>query len=238
MVKKVIFWGVVFVLILLLVWVVFLGESELPIDDPVDEEGLDEEIDEEVEEEVIVEEEEEIEEEELFEGNYTYVGLDNTTFEFEAIKKEGLFIVFHYFTMDMEVGSFTAALRNGPNDVEDILMEDVKGDISSKGYVYIVQDPGLAEESGSGSLIAANQLALNIGTYLGIDYSLRYNVDGYSSNPTVTCDDVTEDVAVVEYRLGETSIYSDDGCIILQAETKDDFYRVSDKFVMHLARVF
>ena len=185
-----------------------------------------------------------------FEGNYTYVGLDNATFEFEAKLKEGTNVIFHYVTLDRYDNKkkvhdyFTVVLRNSPYEVEDIPMEDVKEHmydwIYTKDYTYIVQDPFLADQTDQGSVTASYQLGLNIGIagLLKTNTYLRYNVDGYSDNPSYDCSYVDENSAVIEYRLGEIGIYSEDGCIILQGNNKEEIYEVTDKFVMHLGEIF
>ena len=237
--KNLFFWSVFIALIILVFVVVFLDYEEESIqfvenisDDfnPIGD---------------INESDEGEEYEEVFEGEYNYTNTNQDIFYFEAKKKEGITVVFHYFTLERYAGGHaTVVLRNSPFSVEIIPMEEVKYDMYNfevpKSETFIVQDPFLIEQSERGSLIASNQLGLNIGTKgcLGTDISFKYNKEGHTDDFIVTCDDVEEDVAVIEYRMGKTSIYSEDGCIILQAENKEDFYKVTDKFVMHLGGVF
>ena len=62
---------------------------------------------------------------------------------------------------------------------------------------------------------------------------------GADDLPIITCNDVRDHQGVILLKIGENNrIYSDNGCIILEAKSNKDLIRVSDRLILDILGVF
>lgn len=189
-------------------------------------------------------------------SNYVYNGVTGD-FSFEVVENDGLkqhILTVYAFESDRKEHEKIIPLRYGPREMNDIIVEkdidnlllmDLEKE-SLKDILYITQDPLLIEESKRESLVASLELMKVIGNYsFGV-----YKIPTYLSYtyldekvqqklPVVTCKDVTDNKAILLIKKGNSNrIYSDKGCVIIEAVSNKDLIRVADRLILDLLGVF
>ena len=137
-------------------------------------------------------------------------------------------------------------LRNSPFDLEDVPLEDVKdiilveSDNNKNDYIYITQNNNMVNLTDGGSTIAAYEIGLvtGIGRVYGIYTDLASTEENNNGLKVVTCDNVPENVGIIELRFGEPRIYAEGECVIVQGNDKDSIISSAEKLIMHLIGVF
>lgn len=142
--------------------------------------------------------------------------------------------------------------RYSPEQVEDVPFDDVRDKIikDNTTIIYLSHDPDFIVESEKYSVLS--QLEINRVTGCDVTGVCLF---GFPTKNAVTkeredytkvgifeknCDDANAKEPVIILQFGEKNrIYEQKPyCIILEAETKEDLLKVSDKFIMHLVGIF
>ncbi|MEK6861588.1 MAG: hypothetical protein AABY07_06475 [Nanoarchaeota archaeon] len=130
-------------------------------------------------------------------------------------------------------------LRFDPKSVENIPLDNVKDKVF-KQLIYLTQSPSLPDLTDRGSIIASLEVSkiTGMGIYRISTQTAITEPSATSKLPVVTCNDVNETVAVINFRFGEPSIKLENDCIIIQGNDKNSIIKAADKFIMHLFGVF
>ena len=119
--------------------------------------------------------------------------------------------------------------RYHPKDLEEILVNIDLRKILIKKELYITMEPTL---SGKATIAFSeinkyleNPYLFNLPTYPAL---LNNVVD--NELPKITCGNVTEDISVIMFKIGEkNAIYNDNGCVILEAINEDELIKAADR---------
>jgi hypothetical protein len=181
---------------------------------------------------------------------YTYTG-PGGEYTFNVLTTDG--ITTHVIRVFVGDNEFYIPLKYGPKQLEDIPIEgDVVNDIvlnkgKPKETIYITQDPDLVEETDSKSALAVVEINRITGVAAYSLYEIPTDTAVTRSTnrsaelelPVKTCEDVTEEESVILIKRGDTNrIYSDRGCVVLEAVENDDFFKVADALVLKLLGVY
>ena len=121
-------------------------------------------------------------------------------------------------------------IREDPREIDNISIgKEVKNDILSKKQIYITIDP---EENLTGvTTLAALELDKVIDNPFLFNIPLNSAFTKENKNyPIHTCDDVNETIGIIWLRLGkETRVYSDKGCVLVEAEREENLVKAANK---------
>ncbi|MBS3149877.1 hypothetical protein J4455_04270 [Candidatus Woesearchaeota archaeon] len=189
-------------------------------------------------------------------SEYVYNGATGN-FAFEVVETNGLrqhIVTVYTFEDDKKEHEKVIPLQFGPKEMDDIVVEkDIDNlllmgskEDSLRDMIYITQDPLLIGESKRDSLVASLEIMKVVGNYTfgvyKIPINLAYTYDNKNVEqklPIVTCDDVLSNRAIVLIKKGNSNrIYSDKGCVILEAVSNKDLIRVADRLILDLLGVF
>jgi hypothetical protein len=146
---------------------------------------------------------------------------------------------FHVFINQNQESSFFT-LRSDPRTIENISMErGIKEDILVKEHIYVVIDP-YANLTGVTTMAALeidkiieNPFLFNIPVNTG--FTKPYESVGLD---VITCEDVNATLGVIWLRLGkETTIFTENNCVIIEGTTEDDLISAADKLVLVLLNI-
>ena len=182
---------------------------------------------------------------------YTYKGKDGD-YLFHIVSKGGVTSqVIRVFVNNKD--EYYYPLRYGPQEVASLqsdenLKETLLGKSGNfKKTLYITQDPDLANQTDSQSILSVVEINRVTGT---ADYGV-FKIPTLTAItreterskelalPFVTCANVTSSVGVLWLKLGDANrVYSDQGCVIIEAKNGEDILKLSDRFVYTLLGVF
>ena len=138
---------------------------------------------------------------------------------------------------------YTYPFRVSPKDLENTYLEpDVKDFIINKKGVYITHDENVINFSkmwiGEIEYVRILGTRQDLGGLYNLGVSAGYTIP-IGEYPVIHCSNVTSEIGVIYYKLGENAkVYSDDGCVIIEGKTNEDFLYASEKFGYHLLEVF
>ena len=129
---------------------------------------------------------------------------------------------------------FIVSSRYNPRDLEDIAVYDGLKDDIIKDELYISMEPTLSGRATVAfseiNKYTENPFLFNLPTFPGLIRDVENN-----DLPTITCNDVSKTRGVILFDLGdENKIYSDNGCVIIEAITEDDLMRGADRLSLTL----
>mgnify|MGYP001601625895 CR=1 FL=1 len=180
-------------------------------------------------------------------STYTYLGVNGENYSFVKLKEGNVDIhqLTFYGILKGEEKQYTIRLRYGPNELQDISGEDVRDLILNKRLVYITQDLNLPELTNQASVLAIFEINSVLGTedYNVFQIPRESTITNTNSNNTKLqvkdCKDITKFIGVIKLQLGNTNrIYNNNGCVVLEAKSKEDIIRVTDKLILHLLELF
>src|SRR3989344_2594678 len=187
-------------------------------------------------------------------STYTYDGATGQ-FSFDIIENNGLkqhVVRVYVFEDDRKEHEKVIPLRYGPKEMDDITVEkdidnlvllDLSKEDTLKNLIYITQDPKLVEESQRDSIVASLEIMKVVGDYsfgvYKIPIQMAYTSKGSTNLPIITCKDTDNGKGVILLKYGGANrIYSEEGCVILEATTSEDIIKVADRLVLDLLGVF
>ncbi len=190
-------------------------------------------------------------------NHYTFKGANGEEFNFEIFKIENNTI--HRIYLEAFINGVSKKLDYGfhysPYDVEDIYLENnIKNKILNKETIYLSFDPDTPEYVRSRMILSIYDIGQITGTSEGPYIYGLYNINtrlaltrlstaGNFTMPTDTpiksCKDATENVAVIEIRLGDkTKIYSEEECVIIEGTDRGEIVKAADKLTYQLLGLF
>jgi len=148
---------------------------------------------------------------------------------FEVYKKrlEGTSVDYYYIPFKMIDGPLNQiAIRNDPRELGDISLnvsEELWRGISK---VWVSSDPNLSYAPIPAGEIGRFTIAI------GLDTSYAFSEDA-GSYYQMSCENATENIRVVELRVGdETKVYSEVNCIIIEGKDDVELSRAADKLAV------
>ena len=131
---------------------------------------------------------------------------------------------------------YLISTRYSPLDLEDISVSYSRNDVLKK-EIFITMD----SKASAISVLAATEISKITGNYFiyGVPThgALTEPVEGKKVE-VKTCNDVTEDQAIILLKQGENSkIYSENGCVILEGKSEYDLIKVANKLILNLLGV-
>lgn len=173
-----------------------------------------------------------------------------STFEYKGykvtkVKPEGTSAVFYVLRAPIRIYGETKVyyinLYNDPRTLQNISVEDTTREVlldPKPKHVYITFDPDMPKKGYIA--LAATELA----RILGLNGIFKFAVSGAVTkdigleNKTITCEDSSENVLVIELKYSNTTnIYVDETkwrCVIVEASNEYNLLRASDKVVLTL----
>ena len=193
----------------------------------------------------------------LYGNSYEFEGATGN-FAFEVVENNGLkqhILNVYTFEEDGKEHQKVIPLRYGPKEMSDIIVEKEVDNLlllktgdedSLREIIYITQDPILVDVTNRDSIVASLEIMKVIGDYsfgvYKIPIKMAYTINktsGADDLPIITCNDVRDHQGVILLKIGENNrIYSDNGCIILEAKSNKDLIRVSDRLILDILGVF
>ena len=167
--------------------------------------------------------------------------------EFKIRSSEVSGITFYHTSAFFEGIEYIYSFRNHPEQLENIYLED---DLSlllnrpnSTKVLYVTRDVDLGELTSGKSVLstgAFEQILAGDAAIYEINISNTYTTEfGSRQIPTITCEDVNINDAVIYVRLSnESRIYSENECIIIEGAGADGLIRAGEKFAYYLIGVF
>ncbi len=129
-------------------------------------------------------------------------------------------------------------LRNDPKNITNIEIEpNIRDKILDKQTAYFTLKPNLTSVSVLGALEISNMISRRIGIFnkqtLGATTEFANN-----ATDVITCDDVTDQIAVVWLRIGpETRVFSENDCIIVQGTDEWEIIRAADRLTYQILTI-
>jgi len=165
-----------------------------------------------------------------------YNGID--TFEVEQVDSQhGPTYKIKIF-VDNNTNPYYIYTRSSPQDVEKLDYEyNISSKVLGKNEVYVTIDP-FANLTGETTLAA-----LEIDKFIDNRYLFNKPVNSaftlpYQNYTVKTCDDATNETAVIYLTLGtETKAYSQGECVVLQGLTQTDIVRLADGLMFKMLRI-
>jgi len=134
-------------------------------------------------------------------------------------------------------------LRTGPKEVEKFIVDkNINNYLLNKKYIYIAMDP----EYSSKAVLASLDLAKVLGTAeysvfkIPTEGALTYSISNATNStfqniPIITCNNVNNDIGVIWFNIdNENKIYSNKGCVIIEAVDEDILIKLADRLVYSL----
>ncbi len=178
----------------------------------------------------------------IFDGSETDI-TDGYSYEYRGFKFARLNNVW-LAKIDVKIDNrslevYDFAIRYSPKELEDITIQPgVQERILNSGFVYYTTDPKLSSKA----VVAI----IEVGRAIGDKYNI-FNKPSKSgltkeveeSNVTaITCQDATDNVVVMYFKLGEkTGVRSEGNCILVEGETEWDIIRSSDRLLYQLLNI-
>ena len=187
-------------------------------------------------------------------STYIYNGATGQ-FSFDIVENNGLkqhVVRVYVFEDDGKEHEKVIPLRYGPKEMDDITVEkdidnlvllDLTKEDTLKNSIYITQDPKLVEESQRDSIVASLEIMKVVWDYsfgvYKIPMQMAYTSKGSTNLPIITCKDTESNKGVIFLKYGNGNrIYSEEGCVILEATTSEGLIKVADRLVLDLLGVF
>ena len=136
-----------------------------------------------------------------------------------------------------DVQPYLITTRYSPTDLEDIeVYDNLKNDLLKK-EIFITMD----SSSSAVSVLAATEISKITGNMLLYNIpthgALTSPIEG-KNNPIKTCNDVTQDQAIIYLKQGiQSRIFSKNNCIIAEGKDEYDLIRVTNKLILTLIGV-
>ena len=136
-----------------------------------------------------------------------------------------------------DVQPYLITTRYSPTDLEDIeVYDNLKKDLLKK-EIFITMD----SSSSAVSVLAATEISKITGNMLLYNIpthgALTSPIEG-KNNPIKTCNDVTQDQAIIYLKQGiQSRIFSKNNCIIAEGKDEYDLIRVTNKLILTLIGV-
>lgn len=132
-------------------------------------------------------------------------------------------------------------MRYGPHDTEDISLQDsILDKITRSDLIYLTTAPDLSSKA----VLAMIEIGRVTGEHFDIyniptKAALSYEKEGADpSVPIITCQNSTQDITVIDFRVGDqTSVYLQDYCIIIQGTDEEEIIRAADRVVYGLVGI-
>src|SRR3989344_1023506 len=195
---------------------------------------------------------------------YRIINVDRSTYTFDGATGQFTFnivennklkqhvVSVYVFEDDGKEHEKVIPLRYGPKEMKDITVEkdidnlvllDLSKEDTLKDLIYITQDPKLVEESNRDSIVASLEIMKVVGDYsfgvYKIPMQMAYTAKGSTNLPIITCKDTESSKGVIFLKYGNGNrIYSEEGCVILEATTSEGLIKVADRLVLDLLGVF
>ncbi|MBI2657152.1 hypothetical protein HYX08_00485 [Candidatus Woesearchaeota archaeon] len=146
----------------------------------------------------------------------------------ELVKYNGIKFVHYPDRWEAKIRGKTAAFSFLPNEVDDIAFKDAAR-LTGKLEIDATYDSNSTYKEAIA--LAQHQMVLTLAQY---DIFVRkgFTANNTFSLPVITCSDATQNVPVVYFRNGNmTAIYSENNCIIAEADTNENFIRAKDRIL-------
>src|SRR3989344_4734682 len=180
--------------------------------------------------------------------NYNYiVDIQGKQFIFDKSQVEGLTThtveTYADYKDNPTKYRYIIPLRTGPKEVEKFIVDkNINNYLLNKKYIYIAMDP----EYSSKAVLASLDLAKVLGTAeysvfkIPTEGALTYSISNatnstFQNTPIITCNDVNNDIGVIWFNIdNENKIYSNKGCVIIEAVDEDILIKLADRLVYSL----
>ena len=182
-------------------------------------------------------------------NKYVYNGFVVSKFRIKSAPD----VIFHNIDFFVDDKKYSVPLRNDPQNIEDIIVEDldkvkwIKNSLESSNYnilakkIYITFDP--IKYSGGDLGIAGGEIAKIIGSSSTGIYKIPTGgaftklLDGYT-NIIKDCDDANSETGIILLTLGnENRINVEEDCIIIEGNSYDGLIKSADRFLLALLGV-
>ena len=185
------------------------------------------------------------------EGAYNYTGPDGKTYNFEKVKigENMRHILSYRLAQSSTKGSFerikiaNIPFRYGPEELEDIPMDQVRREILFAETIYITRDKNLEGIEFSPAVTIPTLARVLDNTWADGSVNLLQIPTGLASTvaiegedlPVITCKQSNPERRVIEVRHGdENRIYLEDECIVMESKGYEDSMKVSTKLTYHV----
>ncbi|MBI4439023.1 hypothetical protein HY640_03780 [Candidatus Woesearchaeota archaeon] len=121
-----------------------------------------------------------------------------------------------------------------PDEIKELLNQTATDRLKDTRMAYMTSDY-YSNHSGT---IASVQFDISKAL---LEHKGIFSVQGFLQNstglPVITCENATSFVPVILMQEGDSAIYEKGGCIVIQAESQDDFVRARDAVLYRLLGV-
>ena len=161
------------------------------------------------------------------------------------IQKQGSMTVY-VTTVSIQGKQMSYPLRYSPVDLQNISLQmGVLTELLDKKGVYVTKDVDLINKTNGDSTIAAIEFGEILGSgqfglyQKAVKSTYTTEINSKEPMPTITCSNVTNNIAVIYMKIGEQNkIYLDKNCIILEATNSENLIKVGEKLAYKLLGVF
>ena len=183
----------------------------------------------------------------LLSSTYIYTSPSGEKFTFYKSQVEGLTThtveTYAKYKDDVNNYKYVIPLRTGPKEVEKFTVDkNINNYLLNKKYIYITMDPRYSSKAVLASLDLAKVLGtaeysiFKIPTEGALTYSLVNATNStFNSAPIITCNNVNNNVGVIWFNINdENKIYSNKGCVVIEAVDEDVLIKLADRLVYSL----
>ena len=166
------------------------------------------------------------------EDRYSDVFFEYNGFVVHKVEKQGIPIYQVQLFINEGQQPYLIDSRYDPKELENIgIYTNVKEDII-KEKLFVTMDPNLSSKATIAfseiDAIMQNPFLFRLPTFP----ALLEKVEG-NDLPIISCNDVNETTSVIKFRTnGDNTIFSEDGCVVLNAIDEDGLIRLADRLVL------
>ena len=186
----------------------------------------------------------------LLSNTYTYASPSGEKFTFYKSQVQGITThtveTYAKYKDDSNNYRYVIPLRTGPKEVEEFTVDkNINNYLLNKKYIYITMDPKYSSKAILASLDIAKVLGtadysvFKIPTEGALTYSITNATNStFQNTPIITCNDANKDVGVIWFNIdNENKIYSNKGCVVIEAVDEDTLIKLADRLVYSLLGV-
>ena len=169
--------------------------------------------------------------------HYSSVFFEYSGFAVHKVQEKGLSEFQIQIFINENRQPFSVSSRYSPRELEDIpTYEELRNDLV-KEKLYITMEPTLSSKATIAfseiDKYTENPLLFNLPTFPALIRKVEEN-----DLPVILCDQATETVGVLMFRIGSTNaIYPEGQCVIAEAVSEDDLIRVADRVSLTLLNI-